>query len=105
MKTIMMLAAAMLVLGSAAAFADDAGKMPYNGITVLEGSPASSSAPEIRSSYNGVTIFRTGPADFENFNSGGSLPQFADCTLPKTQLSKVGANSSMSCDSVIGSCI
>ncbi len=105
MKKIIFLVTMTLILGSAMAFGGETGKMPYNGITVFEESPAGSPASESKSFYNGVTVFRSGPADFENFNFSSNRVQFADCPLPKAQLSKLGAHNSLSCDSIIGACI
>ncbi len=105
MKKIIFLVTMTLILGSGMAFASETGKMQYNGITVFEESPAGSPASDSKSFYNGVTVFRTGPAAFDDSGVVNGLAQFSDCALPNTKLSKAGANSSMSCDSIIGSCI
>ncbi len=95
MKQIIFIVTLTLILGSGMAFAAEASKMQYNGITVFEEPPASSSALESKNFYNGITIFRTGPADFERIGFVNGLPQFSDCRLPKSTLSKVGANSTI----------
>ncbi len=108
MKKTVYLVALTIILGVGSAFAAEVNKMPYNGVTVFdetaatEGSPATSG----KTFYNGATIFSTGSAPFENgvaANTG--MVQFTDCAPQKSTLSRTSANSTMSCDTIIGSCI
>jgi hypothetical protein len=109
MKKIISLVALMLIIGAGSAFAVEANKMPHNGVTIFEETAAvegSTAAESNKTFYNGVTIFSTGSAMFDNpVVVSGGLVQFTDCAPEKSTLSKTGANSTISCDTVIGSCI